>query len=92
MMFEMDPSAWEREARIVDALADALTAPAPLPLPDDPYARALGAAPAASDALAAELHAVAVADLRALADRIRGRAHAVTGTDRSSASAIEAVR
>jgi len=92
MSFELDPSAWEREARTVDALADALCAPVPLPLPDDPYARALGAVPAASDAAAGELHTAAVAELRTLAERIRSRASAVAGTDRSSALAIEAVR
>lgn len=92
MIFELDPDAWERQARTVDALADALPAPEPLPLPEDRYARALGDVPAASDAAARELHAAAVAELRALAAGIRRRAHRAAGTDRAAAESIEAVR
>ncbi|CAM3272112.1 hypothetical protein [Tsukamurella hominis] len=91
MIFELDPDAWEREARTVDALADSLPAPEPLPLPDDRYALALGDVPAASDAAARELHAAAVAELRALAARIRNGARRAAGTDRAAAEAIEAV-
>ncbi|KXO92204.1 hypothetical protein AXK56_03720 [Tsukamurella pulmonis] len=92
MIFELDPHDWEREARTVDALADALCAPEPLPLPDDPYARALGAVPAESDSAARELHAASVAELRGLAERIRSHARATAGTDARGARAIEAVR
>ncbi|KXO90466.1 hypothetical protein [Tsukamurella pseudospumae] len=90
MIFELEPAAWERLARTVDALAEALPAPAALPLPADRYARALGAVPAASDALARDLRASSVAELRALAVRIRAGSRAATATDRSAARAIEA--
>ena len=90
MILELDPDDWERQARTVDALADALPAPEPLPLPEDRYARALGDVPAASDSAARELHAAAVADLRGLAARIRRRSRRVTGTDRAAAETIEA--
>ncbi|MEC4612733.1 hypothetical protein [Tsukamurella tyrosinosolvens] len=92
MIFELEPDAWEREARTVDALADALPAPEPLPLPDDRYARALGDVPAASDAAARDLHAAAVAELRGLAASIRRRARRAADADRAGAEAIEAVR
>lgn len=92
MTFELDPAAWERQARTVDALADGLVQPAGLALPDDRYARALGEVPPQSDAAARALHAVAVADLRNLAERIRSHASAVTGVDEAGATAIEAAR
>ncbi|CAM3596037.1 hypothetical protein ACXYTP_01500 [Tsukamurella ocularis] len=92
MILELDPDAWERRARTVEALAEALPAPEPLPLPADRYARALGDVPAASDAAARDLHAAAVAELRGLAARIRARARTTTATDRAAAEAIEAVR
>ncbi len=92
MTFELDPDHWERRARAVDALAETLQGPEPLPLPDDPYAHALGGVPAESDAAARDLHAAAVADLRALAARIRARAGAAAAADRAGADAIEAVR
>ncbi|WP_336670587.1 hypothetical protein [Tsukamurella sp. USMM236] len=92
MIFELEPDAWEREARTVDALADSLPAPEPLPLADDRYARALGDVPGASDAAARELHAAAVAELRAFAALIRHRARRAAGADRAAAEAIEAVR
>lgn len=92
MIFELDPAAWEREARTVDALADALPAPQALPLPGDSYARALGDVPAASDAAAERAHAAAVAELRGLAERIRAAARASAGTDAAAARTIEAVR
>ncbi|MCS3780299.1 hypothetical protein [Tsukamurella ocularis] len=91
MIFELEPDAWEREARTVDALADSLLAPEPLPLPADRFARALGDVPAASDAAAQELHAAAVAELRTLAALIRHRARRAAGADRVAAETIEAV-
>lgn len=90
MIFELDPAAWERLARTVDALTEAMPAPAALPLPEDRYARALGAIPAASDAAARELHASSVAELRALAERIRAGSRTATAADRAAARAIEA--
>ncbi|MBS4102327.1 hypothetical protein [Tsukamurella paurometabola] len=92
MIFELDPDAWEQQARTVEALADALPAPQPLPLPHDRYARALGAVPEHSDDAAREWHAAAVAELRALAARIRENARCAAGTDRAAAERIEAVR
>lgn len=91
MIFELDPAAWERQARTVDALADGLAPPPGLALPDDRYARALGDVPAASDRAARELHREAVAELRGLAERIRSRARSVTGVDEAGAAAIGTV-
>lgn len=92
MIFELDPETWEREARAVEALAECLPSVEPLALPDDPYARALGGVPAASDAAAAGLHARAVAELHELAARIRRRARDAAGADRLGAETIEAAR
>ncbi len=89
---EMERAAWERAARTVDALADGLGDPPRLDLPADRYGRALGGVPAASDAAARDLHAAAVADLRALATRIRRHARAAVDADEAGARAIEAVR
>ncbi|KXP13852.1 MULTISPECIES: hypothetical protein [Tsukamurella] len=90
MIFDLEPAAWERLARTVDALAEAIPAPAALPFPEDRYARALGAAPVVSDAAARELHASSVAELRALAERIRTGARTAMAADQAAAEAIEA--
>ncbi|BDH56848.1 hypothetical protein [Tsukamurella sp. PLM1] len=90
MIFELEPAAWERLARTVDALAEAIPAPATLPLPEDRYARALGTIPAVSDAAARDLHASSVAELRAFAERIRTGSRTATAADRAAAQAIEA--
>ncbi|TWS21410.1 hypothetical protein FK529_02065 [Tsukamurella asaccharolytica] len=91
MIFELEPDAWERQARTVDALADGLRPPEALPLPTDRYARALGDVPAASDAAARDVHAAAVAELRELAACIRRRARRASEADRAGGATIEAV-
>lgn len=92
MTFELDPAVWEREAALLDALADALPVPSGTNLPDDRYARALGEVPALSDAAARHAHRAAVAELTGLAERIRATARGASGADEAGARAIEAVR
>ncbi|MDF0531249.1 hypothetical protein P0W64_17180 [Tsukamurella sp. 8F] len=85
---EMDPAAWERTARQLDALADSVIGPRSVPRAGDRYERAIQGQLAASDRAAAEAAAAVEAVLRELADSVAECAARAVAADAAGAVSI----